>query len=162
MRRRTILIMLWAASLLWFAALAGFVELRLAPEGATPLPDISLTGHSAEALAAWMAGMSETGRALVLGPYRLMDTVLPLLLALTLAVTGGRRHWWLGAMGLGYAAFDLAENAAIAAMLRAAPAGPGPDQVALASTLTIAKWAMVLPALLLGLFLLLREMRARS
>ena len=162
MRRRTILALLWTASALWFAALVGFVELRLAPEGATPLPDTSLRGHGAEALSAWMGGMSEEGRALVLGPYRLMDTVLPLLLALTLLVTGGRRHWWLGVLGLAYAAFDLAENATIAAMLHAAPTSPDPGQVALASALTIAKWALVLPAILLGLWLFLTQMRARS
>lgn len=162
MRRRPLLIALWMASLLWFAAMAAFVAGRLGPQGATPLPDASLTGHSVDSLTAWAAGMTEAGRALFLGPYRLMDTVFPLLLALTLAVTGGRRRWWLGALAGAYALLDLAENASIAAILRAAPALPDADQVARASLLTIAKWAAVIPATGLGLWLLLTEPRGKT
>ncbi len=150
------------ASLLWFAAMAAFVEWRLGPQGATPLPDTSLTGHTADSLTAWAAGMTEAGRALVLGPYRLMDTVFPLLLALTLAITGGRRRWWLGALAGTYALLDLAENASIAAILGAAPAVPSADQVARASLLTIAKWITVIPATALGLWLFLTELRGKT
>lgn len=159
MRRRPILIALWLASLCWFVAMAGFVEWRLAPQGATPLPDVSLTGHDADTLAAWMAGMTDSGRALVLGPRRVLDTVFPLLLALTLVMTGAWRHVWLGLAGLVYAGADLAENAAIAAMLRAWPAVPGTDAVALASGLTIAKWAIVIPVVVVGLWLFAKEMK---
>ncbi len=162
MRRRPFLIALWTASLLWFVAMAAFVELRLAPQGATPLPDTSLTGHTTDSLTAWAAGMTDRGRALFFGPYRLMDTVFPLLLALTLAITGGRRHWWLGVLACTYALLDLAENASIAAMLRAAPAVPGAEQVARASALTIAKWIAVLLATGLGFRLFLTEVRDKT
>ncbi|MGY6536360.1 MAG: hypothetical protein ACXIVG_13530 [Pararhodobacter sp.] len=161
MRRRPVLIALWLASLCWFLAMAGFVEWRLAPQGATPLPDVSLTGHDAERLVAWMAGMTDRGRALVLGPFRVLDTVFPLLLALTLVITGAARHVWLGLAGLAYAGADLAENAVIAAMLRAWPAAPGADAVALASALTIAKWVMVIPAVALGLWLFWKEVKGQ-
>ena len=162
MRRRPLLIALWMASLLWFAAMAAFVEWRLGPQGATPLPDTSLTGHTADSLMAWALDMTDRGRALVLGPYRLMDTVFPLLLALTLAVTGGRRRWWLGVLACAYALLDIAENASLAAILRAAPAAPGADEVARASALTIAKWITIMPAAGLGFWLLLTELRGKT
>lgn len=159
MSRNTLVIALWVASALWFAGMTVFVQLRLAPEGATPLPDMRMIGYNANWLAGWMAGMSDAGRTLVLGPYRLADSVFPLLLASALVLTGGRRHWWLGVLGLGYAALDLAENAAIAAILRAAPVAPGIDDATRASAFTLGKWGILLLALPAGVVLLARRLK---
>lgn len=161
MYRRRTLILLRAASALWFAAMAAFVELRLAPQGATPLPDTSLTGHTADGMAERASGMTDAGRTLFLGSYRLLDTVFPLLLALTLAVTGGLRHGWLGALALACALFDLAENATIARIVPLAPVPPGPDIVNRASLLTITQGATVLPATLAGAWLLAASLKGR-
>ena len=161
------LLALWAVTLVWFVAMVGFVEWRLAPEGAIPLPDTMILGYDAEWLAAWINAMTEAGRARVLGPYRLMDTVFPALLATALIATGGRRHWWLGAMALAYLALDLAENAAIAEIVRAAPmppepALPGSAQADRAAMLTLGKWALVAPSLLVAAWLMRARLKRRA
>ena len=133
---------------LWYLAMlaVGFVWLR--PEGAFPPLETRLLGYRPEAVEAWLLGLTERGRDLLLGPFRWASTLFALLLGATLALAAfaiDRR--WLAALALVYVLLDLAETAAVAAILRAGADGVDPAMIGRASGLTIGKWAVLLPVL---------------
>jgi hypothetical protein len=135
-----------AITILWFLGMTYASATWLGPEGAFPPLDARPFGYHPAQVEAWLAGLTERGRLLLLGPYRWADTVLALLLGATLALAAfavGRR--WLAALALAYVVLDLAENAAIAAILRAGDLGADPALVGRASGLTVGKWAVLLP-----------------
>lgn len=89
------------------------------------MPDMLIEGYSADYLALYLDLLTAEARGLYLGPQRVLDTVMPMALTGTLAVAA----WLLtvrwgrilaGALGLiplFYFAFDMLENAQIAAIL---------------------------------------------
>jgi hypothetical protein len=132
----------------WYLGMivASFVYLR--PEGAFPPLDARLLGYRPEAVEAWLAGLTDRGRALLLGPFRWAGTAFALLLGATLALGAfATQRRWLAGLALVYVALDLAEDAAIAAILRAGVEGLDPAMVGRASGLTVGKWAVLIPVL---------------
>ncbi len=116
--------------------------------------DLRVRGYSLVEAQDYLAALPAEGSARYLGPVRVLDTLFPVLMALTLM-------WWMrphrGAMGLvcmavaaGYAVLDLAENAAVATLLRAGVDGADATAVALASALTQAKFVAFAVAALLA------------
>ena len=112
--------------------------------GGLPPPDLWIGGYDLPAMRAWLLALPPEGVALYLGPVARLDTAFPLLMGVTLL-------WWMrplrglfGAIAalsaLAYVGLDLAENAAVAAMVRAGPFGIDAAQVAAASGLTQAKF----------------------
>jgi hypothetical protein len=95
--------------------------------GGLPMLDMRMEGYSAGEAGAYLAALAPEGRAAYLGPQRLLDTLLPLALTGTLSLAGYllTRHWSpllgvaLALVPLAYCAFDLMENAHVAALLRA-------------------------------------------
>lgn len=120
------------------------LALQAMVDGLQP-PDLRIAGYDLADMRAWLAAMPPEGVARYLGPVRMLDTAFPVLMGLTLL-------WWLrplagwlalaGAVAaVGYVALDLAENAAVAGLLRAGPDGVDAAAVARASALTQAKFA---------------------
>ncbi len=125
---------------------ASFVYLR--PEGAFPPLDSRLLGYRPEAVEAWLMGLTERGRDLLLGPFRWADALFAILLGATLSLAAfATRRRWLAGLALVYVVLALAENAAIAAILRAGVEGLDPAMVGRASGLTVGKWAVLIPTL---------------
>ncbi len=143
-----LLLMVWLAPLL-LAQSAGGIPFDLRP-----------MGYDLAAAQAYLATLTPVGAALYLGPIRLMDTVCPILLTLTLCLPlrGRSELWFLPALAFGL--FDLAENVAVARLLQA-----GTDvqaqAVALASAFTQAKFAAGLVAIVPALFGLWQAWRNR-
>ena len=134
-----------AASVVLFAALAVLSKGWLEPAGQV-IFDARLAGYGVAEAAAYLGALTEEGRKLYLGLYRVLDTLLPLCLSLTLALligqlcTGGRLlRALLLLLPLVYLGADLGENAAVARLL-AAPGGVDAGRVAVASSLTQLKW----------------------
>lgn len=104
--------------------------------------------------AAFVGALTDEARALYMIELRLLDTLFPILLAISLA--GGilllTRGWAAAARAAAVApailgaAFDLTENAAVAAMLRAGEAGLTQEMVVEASFWTSVKWIADLSA----------------
>jgi hypothetical protein len=116
-------------------------QLSAQSQGMLPF-DLRVTGYGLEAARDYLAALSPEGRALYLGPIRVNDTLFPSLMTLLLLVPMRRWRGWglLWALpALAYLALDLAENAAVAGILRAETAGEA--EVALASALTQGKFA---------------------
>jgi hypothetical protein len=154
--------------LLPLAALASYLVLilllvpRLSAETAGMLPfDLRALGYSAEDAHAYLGAMTPAGQALYLGPIRLNDTIFPILLMLTLCLSQWRWHWAFSLPALAYGLVDLAENRAVARLIRT---GPQVDSasVALASALTMAKYAAVTLAIGLALAGLVSLWRGRD
>ncbi len=142
----SLLRVLVVATLVWLLGMASYAVLRLGPEGALPLLDCRILGYHPEQVANWLEGLSDLGRSRLLGVFRWADTVLPLLIGATLALAAfAVRRPWLAALALVYVGLDLAENAAVAAILRANEADPA--LVGRASGLTVGKWAVLIPTL---------------
>lgn len=144
------------------AASYGYLVLVLSPRidagGLLPL-DLRVMGYGVGEVAAYLAALSEAGRNVYLGPARLADTIFPILFTLTLALPhlGTPRPLLRVLPVVVYGLCDLAENAAVAALLRDGLAEPG--SVATASLLTQAKFAFVALAVLLALWGLWRGRR---
>ncbi len=152
----------WAlplASAASYALLVLYLAPQLSAQSAGGLPfDLRALGYSLAEAQAYLAALTPEGTALYLGPIRLNDTVFPILFTATLCLPLRRREelWFLPA--LAYGIFDLAENVAVARLLRA-----GPDvqagAVALASGFTQAKFAAAFLAILVALYGLWRGWR---
>ena len=144
----------WALPLASVAALA-WIVLALAPQlaaqsaGAAAF-DLRPFGYSLAEAQAYLAVLTPQGARLYLGTFRLADTLVPLLLTPTLCLPlrGRGQLWFLPA--LVYGLLDLWENLAIARLIHL---GPDVDAqaVALASSLTQAKFAALAVAVLLAL-----------
>lgn len=129
--------------------------------GGLPPPDLRAMGYDLAAIRAWLEALPPEGVALYLGPVARLDTAFPLLMGLTLL-------WWMrplagplalvgAALALAYVGLDLAENRAVAGLIRTGPEGLDAGAVAWASALTRAKFAAF--ALALGLALWRRRRR---
>ena len=154
--------------LLPLAAAASYLALilvlspLLSAETAGMVPfDLRLLGYSAEEAHAYLSVMTPAGQALYLGPIRLNDTIFPVLLMLALCLPLRRWHWAFSLPALAYGVLDLAENWAIARLIRTG-AQVDADSVALASALTMAKFAAVTVALGLAVAGLVSLWRARK
>ncbi len=144
-----------------YAVLIFYLAPQLSAESGGAMPfDLRALGYSLEEARSYLSALTPAGIALYLGPIRLNDTVFPILFTATLCLPLWRRGqlWFLPA--LAYGLFDLAENIAVARILRA-----GPDveaaAVALASGFTQAKFAAAILAILLALFALWQGWRRR-
>jgi hypothetical protein len=141
----------------------GVLVLYLAPQlsaqsgGATPF-DLRALGYGLAEAKPYLAALTPEGTALYLGPIRLNDTLFPILFTATLCLPLRRlgELWFLPA--LAYGLFDLAENVAVARLLRAGP-DVGAASVALASGFTQAKFAAGAIAVLVALYGLWRNWR---
>ena len=149
---------------LCFAALTVLTLGWLQPEGLAPF-DSRLAGYSPEDARSYLAALPPEARALYLGPFRMLDTLFPVLLAATLAGLTWRlseaRHTLLRAalmlLPLDYLAADLAENAKVAQILAFGPEAPD-LLIAVASRLTQFKWgALALSLVALAVLWLLRR-----
>lgn len=96
-----------------------------AGSGGLDMFDLLIDGYTPAYVADYLVALTDDARALYLGPQRLLDTVLPMALTGTLATAGYlmARRWnlvlglCLGAIPLYYFAFDMLENAQVAAIL---------------------------------------------
>ncbi len=132
-----------------FALLVLWAAPRVSGDTGLLLFDERFSYSHAEALA-FLDALSDEGRAVYLLELRLLDTLFPILLAISLAI--GLFHLsraWpapvrlaaLAFPALG-AAFDLQENAAVAGMLRIGPAEVTAAMAEAASRWTSLKWVM--------------------
>lgn len=139
---------------LWFGP-----QVQAAAGGLLPF-DLRPLGYDADDARALLTALSPEGVALYLGAVRINDTIFPLLftLALCLPLAGWGWFWFLPA--LAYGLLDLAENMAVAALLRTGPSVTD-GMVALASGLTMAKFLAVALALLAAGLALLGKWQAR-
>ncbi len=163
---RAPLLLLLAATAAVYAVLVLVYLPQLWAGGLAPF-DLRLAGYDAEAAGDYLAGLSALGKAAYQGPVRLLDTLFPMLLSAVLLLPLGARAWRgltagtrlaLGLPALGYGLLDLAENTAIARLLRAElPVDSGAVRVA--SLLTQTKFALLALAVVLALGLLLRGWR---
>ncbi len=147
----------WVNWLLPLATVASYLVMilvlapRLLAETGGMLPfDLRVFGYSHADAQAYLHAMTPAGAALYLGAIRLNDTVFPILFSLTLCLPLFRwpAVWALPALAYGMA--DLAENWAVARLIRTGPAVDS-GSVAFASALTEVKFALVLAALLVAL-----------
>jgi hypothetical protein len=124
MRRRVLYWSLFAAMLFVYGAMLGWT-LPGITEGAGGLPpfDLRLTGYSGDEARAFLAALNAPGRALYLGPQRILDMAYPALLAMVLAGALFRfvAHRWvrlgLVLVVLGGMVADYRENYLVALML---------------------------------------------
>lgn len=138
----------WA---LTFAAAANYALLvwygMKVLDGAKPL-DLYVLGYSHEQVMTFLASLKPGVAMKLVNEVRLIDTSFPILLGFALA------GWlWIASEGRGllrpvaalvplvYAGVDLYENHLVAGILTSAM--PSPDQVALASAMTIIKFASI-------------------
>lgn len=134
-------------------------QLQAAAGGRLPF-DLRVLGYGTDEARAFLAALTPEGQALYLGPVRLNDTIFPLLFTLTLCLplTGWGWLWFLPA--LAYGLLDLAENMAVAMLLRTGPS-VGEAMVVLASGLTLLKFLAVALAILVAGLALFGKWRAR-
>lgn len=143
---------------LWFGP-----QVQAAAGGLLPF-DLRVTGYGPQEARAFLTALTAEGRALYLGPVRINDTVFPVLFTLTLCLPLAAPQGGKGGVrflpALAYGGLDLAENMAVATLLRTGPEVAAPV-VALASALTIAKFCAVALAIVLALIHLTRRLRRR-
>jgi hypothetical protein len=121
--------------------------------------DLRPMGYAPDEARAFLAGLSDEGRAFYLGVQHRLDLVFPGLQAVTLilafhCLAPGPLAWALSVVAAASAGFDWAENAAVAGLL----AVPEPEVGAIlwASRLTVLKSACVSVAMTALLALLAR------
>ena len=143
----------WVNWVLPLAMLASYVVLvgvwtpqLLADAGGAMPFDMRIFGYSTAEAHAYLKALSPAGAALYLGAARMNDTIFPILLSLTLCLPLTRRPVWWALPALGYGLADLAENWAVARLIRTGPAVDS-GSVALASGLTEAKFLLLALAL---------------
>lgn len=142
------------AALACFVILAVMSKLWIEPDGMT-IFDSRLAGYDLADAQAFVAALNADQLGIYLGPFRIIDTIFPLLLTGFLW-----RTIWVGTAAEGtpmrvsamlgpllYLVFDLMENAQVAAILQSQGA-LAPDLVGHASTLTQAKWMCLALSLL--------------
>lgn len=132
-----------AAILLWSAP-------RIEAGGLEPF-DTRTGGYTHADAVAFLAALTDTGRAAYLGPQRLADTVFPigLLGVLAFGILIAFRRWSMplaavaALVPLGFFAFDMLENAAVAGLLRSGAEAITPGEVARADFYTRWKFHFV-------------------
>jgi CMP/dCMP kinase len=146
-------------------AVAGLISMRvwtvpLIEAGGLPMLDTRMAGYTPDELRAFLASLSPEARAVYLGPQRVLDTLMPVALTVALGLLiyrlAARWAWWLGAVlalvPLVYFAFDMLENAQVAAILRAG--GASDTMAEAASGYTVAKAEALRAAVALALIAL--------
>lgn len=145
--------LLWLSLALMLAGLA-LIFLWSAPRidaGGLALFDLRTEGYTFAEARAFLTALTPDGRAVYLGPQRVADTMFPVGFAGTMMLLcfwGAKRFsrpvaWAALLLPLAYFAADMAENAAVAGLLRTDPANLMPAAVAHASNLTIWKSRLV-------------------
>lgn len=137
----------------WFG-----LQVRAAAGGLMPF-DMRVAGYGLDEARAFLRALTPDGRAIYLGPVRLNDTLFPILFTLTLCLPlrGWAGPWFLPA--LAYGLLDLAENMAVAQLLQNGP-GVAAGPVAVASALTVTKFATLAIAVVLALWGIWAKWRA--
>ncbi|NUH67211.1 hypothetical protein HTT03_18145 [Sulfitobacter sp. S0837] len=147
-----------------FATLAGFAELRLRADGMGVF-DARVLGYGLDEARAYLAALTAEQTVLYKTQFRLGDTAFPALLSLLLLLwfrrrtRGGLRLALTLAVAL-YLAADYMENMLIGRLLELGPEAITRQSVATASLFTQAKWAIV--AICLGAALLLWTRKERT
>ncbi len=131
----------------WFVGMAVWSYFAISREaGGLTILDARLLGYGLEDARLFLRELSPLGKARYLGPMRVLDSVFPALLALTLIAVAfrvtGRLALAAGATALVAAGLDYAENAAVAGLLRRGADGIDAEAVAIACGLTMAKFAL--------------------
>ena len=149
------------ATLLSYAVLAGWFgpQVMAAAGGLMPF-DLRLTGYTLAEAQVYLQALTPAGRDLYLGPIRVNDTIFPILFALTLWLPLRGRNRLLSLPALAYGLLDLAENHAVAGLLQIGPEVRA-GAVAMASMLTVTKYAVASVAIALALWGLWRHRRQR-
>lgn len=133
---------------LYLAMIFGTLKrIREDADGIAPF-DLRRTGYGPEEARAFLAALSEHGRALYLGPQRLLDGVFLVLFTATLVAAinwAWERPWSLvfSAVAVAAGILDAVENVLVARMLRAGAGGVTDAEVRRASRTTVAKFALV-------------------
>lgn len=146
---------LFAATLAVFASLLYLSLFRLMAGGGMPFDD-RVAGYSVNSARGYLEALSPDQTALYLGPFQTLDTALPILLALTLAL-----FIWHHAQGVSrplrllaaitpcvYLLLDLRENAFIAVLLENGPQVSA-GAILQASAYTVGKFISLMLAFLL-------------
>lgn len=148
-----------AGALASYLVLVGWFGPQVDAGGLRPF-DLRPFGYDLAEAEAFVAALTPEGRAAYLGPVRMTDTVFPLLMTLTFVLVSRRLGWAALLPALAYGALDLAENAEVAALLRASALDP--QAVATASLLTMTKFAAFGIASLITLAALWRAWQGRA
>jgi hypothetical protein len=146
--------LVYAVLVLWFGP-----QLQAAAGGLAPF-DLRPLGYDLDQARLFLTMLTPEGREIYLGPVRVNDTVFPILFTLTLCLPIRRWHWAWALPALAYGLLDLAENMAVATLLRTGPAVES-GAVAWASALTQGKFAASVVALALCFWALWLARRAR-
>lgn len=146
MRRAAYWVLLAVTLAIYSAMVLGPLS-QIAADAGAPALDMRPRGYSAAEARAFLAALSEDGRAIYAGPQHLLDTIYPALLAITLVwsavkLAGGRFRWavWLIApLSVAAAVSDYAENALIARFLFADPDTIPDEALMRAASFTVVK-----------------------
>jgi hypothetical protein len=115
------------------------------------LLDGRLGGYSVDDVAVYLGFLTPDARAFYLGTFRLLDTVIPLLIAVALAAIiwsySARVLRVLAVLPFIYLGFDWYENALVAQIVTAGLKELDADLIARASLMTSAKWLFMLVSL---------------
>ena len=138
-----------AVAAIGFAILVVLSEMRLGyGEG---LLDGRMGGYDVQAVRDYLTVLPPDALTFYIGTFRVMDTVIPPLIALALAAviwsSSGRILRVLVLLPVLYVGCDLYENALVARVLAAGIDGLNAADVAAASQMTMAKWAFTLASL---------------
>ncbi|WP_456391219.1 hypothetical protein [Profundibacter sp.] len=125
----------------------------MADAGGLMMFDMRPAGYSLAEAQAFMAALSDEGRAFYLNVQQMLDSAYPALFAVVMVMAfsslfTGLPRWVAMALALAGAGFDYMENAAVAVMLRAGD-GLNEAMVASASQWTVLKSGAVTLALLM-------------
>jgi hypothetical protein len=154
--------LVFAATVAVYSLMAAWSLPRIAADAGGLLPfDLRPLGYSLEEAKAFLAALSEEGRAFYRDVQHLLDLAYPALLAATLALatlllapaSWGSVRWLLAALALPGMVFDYCENRAVAGMLDAGVDGLTKEMVGAASRWTLLK--SVFTAVSMGIVLLL-------
>lgn len=137
-----------ALAILTFASAIGFGALVVLSEmylsAGNGLLDGRLNGYDGAAVFKYLELLPREGRAFYAGPFRILDSIVPPLLALTfiaLIWTLGQRFWRVTIIfPLVYVFADLRENALVGQILQAGTKNLDAGVVASASNMTQLKW----------------------
>ncbi|KIN61893.1 hypothetical protein Z946_749 [Sulfitobacter noctilucicola] len=147
-----------AVSALLFAVLALMSLAWLQADGMGVF-DARFGGYGVDESRSYIAALSDDQTALYQGAFRQIDTVFPILLAITLIGVIWQHARNVNAVVRGvialspcvYLALDLAENAAVAHMLTTGPQVSA-GAILQASAYTVAKWISLALAMLLAVW----------
>ena len=142
---------IFGATLVVWGLMALVVAPRLSAQAqGLDIFDMRPFGYSPDQARTFLGALTPQGQAFYLGPYRVFDTVFPILLSITLSLPLQRWSWFWSVPAFLYGVLDLPENWAVARLVRTG-AMVDDGSIQLASTVTQAKFAMVALAILLAL-----------